>query len=98
VPDCVNTSVNAVQPLCRHAAPPGAVVDSDRFQLRDGNDSVLVRGDSGYDRVRVVVGEFPSHVGRLIANASNLAPSSPVFVARRPGISPFIAGLRPNRT
>jgi hypothetical protein len=64
VSDGVNTAMKAVQALGLDAGPSTALADTGAFELREGDHTVLVRRNPGNDGVRIVVGEFPSHVGR----------------------------------
>ena len=64
VPDGVNTAVNAVQALGAHTSQTPTFVDAGTFELRERDDAVLVGRNSGNERVRGAIGEFPTHGGR----------------------------------
>jgi hypothetical protein len=61
MPHRINPAMNAVETLRLDATPAAAIVNSGALELRDRDDAMLARRNSGNE---TVTGDFPSHVGR----------------------------------
>ena len=63
MPDRDNTSMNAVKAAGLYAAEASPLVNPNLIELRNGDNAVLTRGQTGNGGVRIAIGAFPTHVG-----------------------------------
>jgi hypothetical protein len=64
MPDGIDPAMKTMQAASSHAPHAPTLVNAYPFELHQGDNSVLIRGDPGDQGIRGIVGEFPTHVGR----------------------------------